>query len=360
MSVGASEQLDATARRLLAGSRLARAVQNVTPLGSHGGLSGSRIWRVSTPGQDYCLKAWPKELQSRERPVLIHRLLNVQRPFPGVTGLTPRQSLPFLPRVEWLVDPTTGESRTCVSAAGRLWDLTTWMPGVADFQHNPSTPRLEAALRALAEVHVAWQPRGQRRGPCPAAHQRRDRLAAEWLSDLPRIATLAKRSPAPDVSAWACRAVEQVARWREAARSALAPFLETEVPLQYCLRDIWHDHVLFEGDCVSGIVDFGGVDEDSVSTDLARLIGSLVEDDVARRAQALAAYESLRPLTEVERRLVDVLDRTGVVVGAANWLRWLYLEGRGFEGERVVVRRLATLVCRMEKWHTNSEKLVLR
>jgi hypothetical protein len=46
--------------------------------------------------------------------------------------------------------------------------------------------------------------------------------------------------------------------------------------------------------------------------------------------------------------LVPLLDRTGVVLGLANWLRWLYVDGREFDDRVTVARRMAELADRAE------------
>jgi homoserine kinase type II len=122
------------------------------------------------------------------------------------------------------------------------------------------------------------------------------------------------------------------------------------LPLQPCLCDVWHDHVLFEGERVTGLVDYGSVKTDHVAVDLARLLGSLVGDDRQQQAAGLEAYARLRPLSPEECRLVAALDETGTVLGAANWLRWLYHDVRRFEDREAVARRLAALVQRIERW----------
>jgi Ser/Thr protein kinase RdoA (MazF antagonist) len=119
--------------------------------------------------------------------------------------------------------------------------------------------------------------------------------------------------------------------------------------LQPCLCDVWHDHVLFEGDAVTGLVDYGSVKRDHVSADLSRLLGSLVPDDPGLTAAGLEAYLRLRPLSGQEQALVAALDETGTLLGAANWLRWLYHDGRRFEDRSAVARRLAELVGRLER-----------
>ncbi len=113
-----------------------------------------------------------------------------------------------------------------------------------------------------------------------------------------------------------------------------------KVPLQPCIRDIWHDHVLFTGDRVSGLVDFGSLQPDNVATDIARLLGSLIGDDLAAWELGLAAYESLRPLSDDERWLVPVFDRTTVLMGGLQWLEWIYLEHKAFADRAAIEARL--------------------
>jgi homoserine kinase type II len=130
----------------------------------------------------------------------------------------------------------------------------------------------------------------------------------------------------------------------------LAPWSDRSFPLQPCLCDIWHDHVLFDGDRVTGVVDYGSIKTDHVAVDLARLLGSLVSDDPVWRSAGLDAYAVTRPLTPEDRALVTVLDETGSLLGAANWLRWLFHEHRQYPDRPAVARRLATLVQRLEQW----------
>ena len=45
--------------------------------------------------------------------------------------------------------------RTFFERFDRRWELTPWMPGVADFRSNPGPHRLRNAIRPLAQFHVA-------------------------------------------------------------------------------------------------------------------------------------------------------------------------------------------------------------
>jgi len=93
---------------------------------------------------------------------------------------------------------------------------------------------------------------------------------------------------------------------------------------------------------------------DHIAVDLARMLGSLVGDDRDRWDAGLRAYRQVRSLSGEEEALAIVLDRTGTLLGAANWLRWVYHDGRFFEDREGVARRLAVLVERMERWNTAS------
>ena len=87
---------------------------------------------------------------------------------------------------------------------------------------------------------------------------------------------------------------------------------------------------------------------DHVAVDLARMLGSLVGNDATGWRTGLQAYRRLAPLTEEEEELAHILDETGIVVGVANWLRWLYEEQRPFADRSAVARRLTELVERLE------------
>jgi len=120
--------------------------------------------------------------------------------------------------------------------------------------------------------------------------------------------------------------------------------------LQLCLCDIWHDHVLFEDNTVTGFVDYGGVKIDHVAVDLARLLGSMVEDRADLRTAGLEAYQRIRPLSLQEEELVSVLDETGTLVGLITWLKWLYVDSKQFDVRAAAARRLQMLVKRVESW----------
>jgi homoserine kinase type II len=135
----------------------------------------------------------------------------------------------------------------------------------------------------------------------------------------------------------------------QSVAARLKPACEAKASQQFCLRDIKADHVLFEGDRVSGLIDFGAMRIECVSGDIARLLGGMAADDPALWREGLAAYESKRPLSQPERELIPIFDETSVLLSGIHWLNWIYLDGRTFHDPRAVISRLDELLVRLER-----------
>jgi thiamine kinase-like enzyme len=316
---------DADARAILREFRMAD--DSLSRLGNAGGFSGATLWRVTGITRDSCLKALPAGADSARHGRIAELLLWTRR----------QHDLDYVPRARFVFQD-----------AGRVWEMVEWMSGSADFQTNPSTERLAAACVALARVHRAWEqypapPANPQ--PCPGV-LRRLKAADEWFKLIANGWRPTLFGAADPVTPWARRALPIVYRSVPEIISELEPWLRVAVPVQFCVCDIWHDHVLFTGDAVTGVIDYGSVKTDNIAVDVARLLGSLVGNDADAFARGLAAYEQIRRLSPDERNLIPVLDRTGVVLGIANWLRWLYFDGRVYEDREAVARRLAALVTR--------------
>ncbi|MCS7045836.1 MAG: phosphotransferase [Gemmataceae bacterium] len=310
-------------------------------LGNHGGFSGARLWRLETSAGDFCLKAWPAHEMTPERLTSLHQLLADGR----------RRGLDFLPPVV-----ATCRGRTFVAHQARWWVLTAWMPGTADYHTHPSPTRLAAACAALAQLHLAWQGSTTPAQPCPAV-QRRLRALGEWEALFAGGWPPTPSLPTP-FRDWATRIVAALPRCVARARHELTPWTEVSMVCHACWCDPWHDHLLFTGDRVTGLVDYGSVKLDHPAVDLARLLGSLAGDDDGSWQHGLAAYAALRPLAPWEYALARVLDRTGVVVAAAKWLRWLYHDRRTYDNPQSVAARLGDVGGRLERIYGQPSILV--
>jgi Ser/Thr protein kinase RdoA (MazF antagonist) len=325
---------DLVARAVLGHYATEIATAHLTALGNRGGFSGARLWQITSVAGPFCLRAWPSDGPTPEQLNWIHSLMARARH----TGLD------FVP----LIIPGRSGA-TWMQHEGRLWEVTTWQAGRADFHAQPTPGRLEAACTALAQLHGVWAEATRTVGPCPAVQRRLER-AREWARLVqdgwqPQF----EESEDDPIEPWARRAWPLLRAQVNWVPRALACFATWSAPLQPCLCDIWHDHVLFDGEQITGIIDYGGVAVDHVAADLARLLGSLAQDDAALWAAGLSSYTRRRLLTRDEERLVRLLDETGTLLGAANWLKWLYWEGRSFEDRAGVARRLAVLVKRLER-----------
>ncbi len=309
------------------------AATTLIPLGNSGGFSGARLWRVEGDAGRFCLRAWPPGGPTPERLHTLHAWMHLAR----------EADLSFVPKVM-----TTTRGTTWVEALGRRWDLTTWMPGRADFHAHPSRTRLENACIALARLHQAWARVALSTGPCPAVSHRLEcvrawnALRTSGWNPLDHVNSDDPLYPLIE-HAWA------VLRDRiDSAPDRLAAWVGRPLPLQPCLGDVWHDHVLFSDAEVTGLIDYGSARVDQMAVDLARLLGSLIGNDAEAWTAGLQAYARIRPLREKEKTLIAALDETGTLLGLANWLRWLYHEGRTFEDRAAVARRLRELLARVE------------
>jgi Ser/Thr protein kinase RdoA (MazF antagonist) len=326
---------ESVAREVLARYPLHLASANVFALGNHGGFSGARVWRVVAAGSCFCLRASSPDF-SAERLQWIHDLISVAR-----------KTLSFVPEVF-----ATRGGTTWVERSGRLWELSNWLSGRADFREKPSVARLGACCEALGQLHAVWSgaSTGAITAHCPAIARRLDRarawrnlVAGGWQPD---FSSLSSR----DLRLWAVRAWDLLRFWAQRVPTLLDVWKRRPFPLQPCLCDIWHDHVFFDGEAFQGFIDFGGVKIDHVGVDLARMLGSMVGDDISMREFGLSAYSRARVLSDEERSLIADLDRSGTIIGMQNWLRWLYWDKRSFDNTDGPAKRLRALVERVEKW----------
>jgi Ser/Thr protein kinase RdoA (MazF antagonist) len=313
------------------------------------GFSGAFVARVETATGAFCLRSWPPSAADRERILAIHELLAHVR----ARG------------VDYVAVPRAAENGdTLVNVAGRLWQIEPWLPGAADFWSRPSDARLTAAFRALARFHLAardFRPGAGAEfhlapappGPAPTVLNRNERVQF-WTPD--------RRAAIRERIARFSREVSNDSRLKSLAERILAGFERSDrriahelraaahvsVPLQPCLRDVWHDHVLFQGGAVSGLIDPSAARTDTVAADISRLAGSVIADDRRAWSVALDAYRSVRDLSPAEEVLVGVLDRSGVVLSGMTWLeRWHFggvpLSERALDRLERIAARLAQI-----------------
>jgi len=197
--------------------------------------------------------------------------------------------------------------------SGALWSFLNGKPAglVARLDgapvERPKIPHCAAAGEALARMHVAvGNYRGRlsnRRGP------------AWWRQ--------AARAVRPFLS------VEQNSLLASEIKFQ-AGFARTKLPRGAIHGDLFCDNVLFDGERVSGIIDFGFAATDALAYDLAIAVNDWCSVSEGASSGALdprlssaliAGYESVRPLTADERALWPALLRAAAL---RFWLSRLY------------------------------------
>ena len=338
----------------------------VEHLGGAGGFSGAAFWRITSDRGLLCLRRWPTHADPKwpERLDFIHAVLEH----------VARRGFSIVPTP---IRTRGGESH--VRRDGHHWELSTWLPGRADYFPLRRPEKLRAALSALAEFHRAaadFVELESRRviSPSPGILARRRQIEVLRAGGLAAIVAAVdnatQSSHGNSSSDWiaivdlARRLLPLYARAEEPVFKAVFAGERLRVPLQPCIRDIWHDHVLFLEDRVSGLIDFGAMRTDNVAGDVARLLGSFSfdeskgESDTEVWRDGLAAYESVRPLSAAERQLAGVFDRSTAILAGINWLQWLFVERRTFADLAAVRARLAEIAARLERltqaWQSTS------
>ncbi|MEM7313053.1 MAG: phosphotransferase [Planctomycetota bacterium] len=294
------------------------------------GFSGAVVWQV-TPKHardhsgPYCLRKWPPGFRL-DRILWIHNRLE-QFQSSGASRLAvPLRSL-------------TGE--TFVTVGGHHYELARWLPGVADFAERPTEKRLESAMQALAEIHEISSkfdvrpdlPVPSKKATSAGLNRRLQGLERTLAGRLDRIVDAvggnASRETVEVVHA-SNNIVAGVRRLGPNALSDLRDAANMTTEQTVCLRDVWHDHILFTGDAVTGIVDYDAMEIESPAGDVARLLGSLVGNRRAGWEAGLAAYTAVRTVSDEFRDLTAAFDMGNRLLSGLQWLEWRFVDRHSF------------------------------
>lgn len=318
----------------------------VQELGNAGGFSGASLWRLATPAGTLCLRRWPESHPTIQRLEFIHRVLS----------LASQQGCDFIP------NPIRDiANRTFVTdPANRHWELTAWMPGtpllsgshlsrIATNNTAVAKPvaatdgdaaalnRIQEAMACLARFHRAAAADDLTEVSQSPGLQHRLQFANELCDG--QLVELQGRLKGPVRSPFQDQLLT-ISQLAAPMVATLPPLLDRlahqQLPLQPCIRDIWSDHVLFEDETVTGIVDFGAMQTECVAGDIARLLGSIgphlgaASSIESMWSLGLEAYCNVRPLTDLEHRAVSCFHQATTVLAGFNWIRWLMVEDTEF------------------------------
>jgi Ser/Thr protein kinase RdoA (MazF antagonist) len=334
-------------------------------LDNAGGFSGARFWKICSQSGNFCLRRWPEEHPTPERLAWIHTVI-AHAAKQGVVPLA--------------VPIRTDKGTTFTRYAGFLWELTLWLPGEPyDFTQRDSPGMGEplvgeaicephrmqqmhrmvsAAVAALAKFHLATD-RFQASdiapyswGISPAINERWNRIQAVNVTQLTLLrSAILNSSSWPKLAPLALEVLELIPRALPGVFKQVEACFTHEVALQPCLRDIWGDHILFTGEEVTGLIDYGAMRVENVAADFARLMGNISGDNEARWTIGRRAYETARwaSFSTAEWQLVEAFDATQVVFSGLNWIEWIFVEHREFPDMKSIERRMQGILARLRR-----------
>lgn len=292
------------------------------------GFSGAELFRVETPAGTYALRGWeasPEQWKRLEESAAVIRFAAAQ----GCDG--------------WLSLPQVTRGQDFLAEeAGYLWQLSRWLPGQPDFNQAPSLKRLQGALAGLAQFHQATLRMRTRSGVCNAIPCRlvECRAVANYLELLREPI---QREPNPELQRVAWELWQRVALCSPGLFARGQPLGRLEFAVRPILGDVWHDNLIFEGERFSGFVDYTAVQDDAVSVDLARLLGSLRLEGKVPWEAGLEAYQAVVPLSADEQKIIPWLHESGLVLGGLNWLKWIFVHRYEFPRPAAVLQRMREL-----------------
>lgn len=300
-------------------------------LGTAGGESGARLWRFATGRGMLVARKWPVDGTGRAHLERIHG------------WLATTAGLDFVPV------PLQGlDGRTLQELRGQFWELAPWLEGVPGSQFPLSNERIRLGYAALAAFHQRLAHESVH-AVSPGLRARAAEIDGWRKSGFGHLRNALARTSGDHshdlARRWLTRAEPLAAEILEELRAAAA----RELILQPCLRDIRPEHLLFTGDRVSGLIDFGAMDVDSVAGDLARLLADWPGDCPMARAEALDSYSAIRTLDVDELSVIEAFESSAALLGAGHWARWRFLEEREFFDPNAVERGLERGLARLQR-----------
>lgn len=319
------------------------SVVNITFHEVSAGFSGAKIVRVSADGEVYSLRGWPIPNLSRQRIQELHRFLSFLKGH-GLPVAIPHICLQ--------------NHESLIENNGSLWQVEPWLAGTGKDKNSLTTIERQSMMQTLAKVHLASSQYvaskvGQkwfetRHTTVPAIRERLV-LIEKWdTSRIQRCRIALAFAPADFRDL--CESILTQYEQHSLSIAGELQQLSSVVCLMFpCWRDLWRDHVLFEDGHVTGMIDASATRLDHIGTDLSRLLGSFFEDDKEYWQLALNEYAEVRQLTATDLALINVLDRSSVLLSGMTWInRW---EQRNIPESKisVVVERLVVIQRRMNQ-----------
>ncbi len=318
-------------------SPLVQPIGEIENLGGAGGLSGAILYRYPSKQGRMALRRWPGDESGHARVLRIHQWIGRA------------VDLDFIPVP---IRDQVGASLQVWD--GGLWELTPWLEGSAHLVYPPENGPLIEAMVALARFHGRLAGEGEHK-PSPGLARRLELVESLLSGGFDVLKAAIPDDPRHSQTELAGLAM----RWLQGARS-LAPLVINPlawaairtIRAQPCLRDARPEHFLFQrlspGPRLTGLVDFGAMDVDGVSGDIARLFSEWRVREPALRELALEAYGQIQRLDPDQIALIPVFEQSAALLGGERWIRWHFLENRRFDDLRAAAQGLARALERLQ------------
>lgn len=322
------------------------------------GFSGSPLAVVDDPSSQ---RPWVVKRFAQRTPVTRAVSIHAVMRFARDAGIG------TVPSLKTAADSLHRRALTVVAAHDGLWEAAEYRLGrPVDI---PSPHHGAAAGMMLSEVHRALEPCTTVDERPVVAAGRGNRVVAPVLRErLARLRSLAARpwsmradqgrrsadldEEASAVATLILAIVTEVEKAGMRSRDRLASIEPRPSRVQWVLRDMRAEHLLFDGDAVSGIVDWHAAGVDNPIADLARLLGdwSLADEAVDpshERDWWQACLDAYDGLDGSDRELVRLAHEMGLFGALDNWFTWVIEERRHFPDWRAVARRVSAIGRRL-------------
>lgn len=230
------------------------------------GFSGAVAWRLESGGGRWVLRRWPETGPDLPRLEEIRSFLATARENGCRLVVVPERA--------------SGGAAAWRGPDGAWWQLTAWLPGESQPSPQISPQQFRSAVAGVAGLLNAWRTGGPESRWAQSQPGLSDALRrfAGRLQDIRRLAG-ALRPPDPlrmprDFVRLALATAEQLEGRSERLYRLGESLAARSYQLQPVLTDLWRENVLFDGERISGIIDYGSLAIDTPLVTWARLIGS--------------------------------------------------------------------------------------
>ncbi|MGL6195003.1 MAG: hypothetical protein ACRC2T_09300 [Thermoguttaceae bacterium] len=313
--------------------------EDVYPVSHVSGLSGAQYWKVDAPAGVFCLRRWPKGVPTVDRIQYMQAVLW----YAVVEGF----DLVPLPC-------ETLKHNGYVTANGCIWEMLPWMSGAKEPRNTPlvrskkqktEVMRIVSAMLTLAHFHESTAEFPLPNEPVGVSEAIEQHLKKwkEWVNG--RIALLLaqirnhEREENSRLDADLIKnSLAMVGHFLALGASGLTMFNRGRrlfVPIQPSIGNADRRHLLFDHNGVCGMLDFKSLGADSVSLDIATLIGSMAGNDPDLWAAGLKAYKSVRPLSDEEMYLISAFDFAEMTLSGLALLEQIYMRKIAFRKEQL-------------------------